>query len=173
MRKFLLVLISISVICTCCNLFKKRAETPPVKEQKTKVYANSIALNISMEGEDTVFLSTDFKDMLAVAFKTRGIITTKDIKQVTDLMLAGRLTLMETERTRIYGPDKFTYTVRGEWRLIRRKDNKLVLYEKLNKSAVQLGREASIVSAVKVAVSDIVSKVSEIMFRSPKRRTYR
>jgi len=166
MRRLTLLVLVLSVFFFCsCTLFKGRGKAKESSQPTVKVRANSIALNVRLDGEDVRLLSTGLEDMLFSALKARGFSVVKGLEQPTELVLDANLRLKESERKKIYGPDKFTYRVEGVWKLLKREGSVLVLHRELSREAVQLGREAAVRAVVQMSTNEIVRTVSETVSR--------
>lgn len=165
MCRFTVFTVLLTLFFCSCNLFRSKGGEKESSQPTVKVQANSIALNVRMDGEDLQFLSTTLEEMLFGALKARGFSVVKGLEQPTELVLDANLQLKEGERKRIYGPDKFTYRVEGVWKLLKRTGSVLILHKELSREAVQLGREAAVRAVVQMVASEIVGKVSETVSR--------
>jgi hypothetical protein len=166
MRKFgVFLFVSVMIVLCSCHLFKRKSQ--PSQPEQPKVPVNSIALNISIEGEDTALLGVPFDNMLAEALKARGYVIVKGATQPTDMALEGKFSLVVAERSQAYGPDKFRYRISGGLKMTKRATGEVLIYKDINLDAVQLGKELAVQTVVKMAVETIVQEVLTRTIRTP------
>ncbi|MCX7702828.1 MAG: hypothetical protein N2234_01830 [Planctomycetota bacterium] len=164
MQRVVIVFFVLVAICSC-NIFRRKPPPPP--PEAPKIAANSIALNISLEGEESTLVVPPFEEMVSSGLKARGFSVVSGMTQVTDLALEGKFVITLMERSQMYGPDKFKYRVSGTLKIVRRANGEVLALKELDLNAVQLGKEGAVQSVVKMAVETICTEVISRVIRQP------